>query len=67
MGATSVLLVDDGGVGDDYAHLVTIDPKVATKFDMLEESEFWSEYADEGESEDDDTAIDEANGTSGRG
>lgn len=32
-----------GGVGDDYAWLVTADPEVAKKFDMVEESEFWDE------------------------
>ena len=32
-----------GGVGDDYAHLVTTDPEVAKKYDMVEESEFWGD------------------------
>ena len=35
-----VTLQDDGGVGNDYAHLVTADPAVAKKSDMVEESEF---------------------------
>ena len=42
-----VVLEDGGGVGDDYAHLVTTDPEIAKKYDMIEESEFW----DEGEEE----------------
>jgi hypothetical protein len=32
-----------GGVGDDYAHLVTTDPNVAKKYDMVDESEFWGD------------------------
>lgn len=38
-----VVLEDDGRVGDDYALLVTTDPTVARKYDMVEESEFWGE------------------------
>ena len=50
-----VTLDPDGGTGDDYAHLVTTDPEVAKKYDMLEESEYWGddeeadEVADDGE------------------
>lgn len=36
-----VFLEDDGGVGDDYARLVTTDPKVAEKYGLVDESEYW--------------------------
>lgn len=36
-----VVLENDGGITDDYAHLVTTDPDVAKKYDMIEESEYW--------------------------
>lgn len=36
-----VVLDDDGGVADDYARLVTTDPKVAEKYGLVEESEYW--------------------------
>jgi hypothetical protein len=36
-----VVLEDDGGIGDDYAHFVTTDPKVAEKYGMVDESEYW--------------------------
>lgn len=48
-----VVLEDDGGIADDYGHLVTTDPEVAKKYDMMEESEFWG---DEGESPEDEGA-----------
>jgi len=35
--------LEAGGIGDDYAHLTTTDPETAKKYDMVEESEFWSE------------------------
>jgi hypothetical protein len=38
-----VTLDSDQGTEDDYAHLVTTDPEVAKKYDMLEESEYWSD------------------------
>jgi hypothetical protein len=38
-----VWLEDDGGIGDDLAHLVTTDPEIAKKYDMIDESEFWGE------------------------
>jgi len=45
-----VFLDDDGGVGDDYAHLVTTDPKVAEKYGLVDESKYWGiEDEDEGE------------------
>ena len=36
-------------MGDDYARLVTTDPDVAKKYDMVEESEFWDGDLDESE------------------
>jgi hypothetical protein len=51
-----VFLEDDGGVGDDYAHLVTTDPKVAEKYGLVEESEYWGlDEDDEGETAEDET------------
>ena len=41
-----VMLETDGGVEDDYAHLVTTDPEVARKYDMVEESELWGDDLD---------------------
>jgi hypothetical protein len=38
-----VVLESPGGTADDYAYLVTTDPKVAEKYDMHDESEFWGE------------------------
>ena len=35
-----------GGIGDDDARLVTTDPEVAKKYDMVEESEFWGHEDD---------------------
>jgi Uncharacterised nucleotidyltransferase len=35
--------LNDSSVSDDYALLVTTDPDVARKYDMVEESEFWAE------------------------
>jgi hypothetical protein len=48
-----VTLEADGGTDDDYARLVTTDPEVAKKYDMVEESEFWSDDEDEGGVNDD--------------
>ncbi len=48
-----VVLEDNGGAGDDYALLVTTDPKVAEKYGLVEESEYWDR--DEG---DDDQPLD---------
>ena len=36
-----VVLDEDSGVGDDYAHLVTTDAKVAEKYGLVNESEYW--------------------------
>jgi Uncharacterised nucleotidyltransferase len=36
-----VILEDDGGVGDDYARLVTTDPKVAEKYGLVDETDYW--------------------------
>ena len=57
-----VVLEDDGGVVDDYAHLVTTDPEAAKKYDMIEESEFWGEDEDK----EDKPAKDQSRDTSGR-
>jgi hypothetical protein len=51
-----VTLEDDGGTEEDYVHLFTTDPEVAKKYDMIEESEFWGDDEDEGDSEDDPAA-----------
>ncbi|MEX0675496.1 MAG: hypothetical protein WD063_00375 [Pirellulales bacterium] len=37
------VVLEPAGVDDDYAHLVTTDPEVAKKYDMVEESEFWGQ------------------------
>ena len=50
-----VALEDDGSSGDDHARLVTTDPEVAKKYDMIDESEFW----DEDEIEDDEPTVDQ--------
>lgn len=42
-----VVLEDDSGITDDYAHLVTTDPDVAKKYDMIEESEYWGRDEEE--------------------
>ncbi len=49
-----VTLEPGGGTADDYAHLVTTDPEVAKKYDMIEESEFWSDEPDEDDASDTD-------------
>ena len=51
MRADGVVLDPQGGTGDDYARLVTSDPNVARKYDMHDETEFWSKGPDEDESE----------------
>jgi hypothetical protein len=43
MRADGVTLDPEGGTADDYAHLVTLDPEIAKKYGMHEESEFWGE------------------------
>jgi hypothetical protein len=47
-----VVLDDTGGLGDDYAHLVTTDAKVAEKYGLVDESEYWG-IDDEGEEPED--------------
>jgi len=47
MRRNGVLLDSDSDVPGDYALLVTTDPDVARKYDMVEESEFWAEGDDE--------------------
>lgn len=49
-----VFLEDDGGVGDDHAHLVTTNPKIAEKYGLVDEFEYW------GDDEESDGAEDEA-------
>ena len=39
--------VESDGVADDYVRLVTTDPDVAKKYDMVEESEFWGEHEEQ--------------------
>ncbi len=52
-----VFLEDDSGVGDDYARLVTTDPKVAEKYGLVDESEYWGlGEEDEGEAAEDQGA-----------
>jgi len=53
MRKAGVTLEDNGGVGDDYATLVTTDPEVAKKFRMEEERE----YLDEEDEETSDAAV----------
>ena len=36
-----VVLDDDGGVSDDHARLVSMDPSVAAKYGLVDESEYW--------------------------
>lgn len=38
-----VSLENNRGTGDDYAHLVTMDPEIAKKHDMVEESDLWDD------------------------
>jgi hypothetical protein len=47
MREAGVTLEDNGGVGDDYATLVTTDPEVAKKFGMEEGREYLDEEDDE--------------------
>jgi len=47
-----VVLDDNGAVGDDYAHLVTMDAKVAEKYGLVDETEYWG-VDDEDEAPDD--------------
>jgi hypothetical protein len=43
-----VFLDDGGGVSDDYARLVTTDPKVAEKYGLVDESEYWGVDEEDG-------------------
>jgi len=55
-----VLLDDNGGVGDNYARLVTMDPQVAEKYGLVEESEYWEgDEEAEGEKRSDHPASDD--------
>ncbi len=53
-----VSLEDDGSIGDDTALLVTTDPKIAEKYGLVDEFEYWGreEGAQGGESEGADLA-----------
>ena len=35
--------LEAGGIDDDYARLTTTDPEIAKKYEMVEESEYWSD------------------------
>lgn len=52
-----VILDEAGGTGDDYAHLVTMDSKVAEKYGLVDESEYWG---DDEEREDEPKGSDES-------
>jgi len=46
-----------GGAADDYAHLVTMDPKIAERYGMVDESEYWGvDEEHDGEGSDDNPA-----------
>jgi hypothetical protein len=47
-----VVLDDDGGAADDYARLVTTDPKIAEKYGLVDEDEYW----DTGENDEEEPA-----------
>lgn len=47
MRADGVVLDPKRGTGDDYALLVTSDPKIAEKYGMEDESELWADDGDE--------------------
>ncbi len=36
-----VVLEGDDGIGDDSARLVTMDSKIAEKYGLIDESEYW--------------------------
>ena len=44
-----VVLDANDGVGDDYAHLVTTDAKVAEKYGLIDESDYWGIEQDDAE------------------
>jgi hypothetical protein len=51
-----VTLEDRSSVGDDHAQLVTTDPNIAKKYDMVDEFEYWDQdeedlFGDEGQNE----------------
>ena len=48
-----IVLDDNGSVGDDYAQLVTTDPKIAEKYGFVEESEYWDEGPDDTDAQSD--------------
>lgn len=56
MRADGVTLDPEGGTGGDYAYLITTDPKVAKKYGMEDESEYWSDEDEFEASEGEDSA-----------
>ncbi len=38
-----IVLDPDGGTADDYAQLITTDPKIAEKYGFIDEAEYWGE------------------------
>ena len=57
-----IVLEDKGRVREDDVHLVTTDPKVAEKYGMIDESEYW-----ETDAEDDDAAAGSGTANAGPG
>lgn len=57
MRSDGVVLDDDGGTGDDYAHLVTMVPKVAEKYGLVDESEYWGVDQDDEDEEVNDNPV----------
>ena len=57
-----VVLEDNGGVGDDYAHLLATDPKVAEKYGLVDESEYWELDEEDEDDEDEPTGADPLEG-----
>jgi hypothetical protein len=52
-----VVLDDSSRIGEDYARLVTTDPKVAEKYGMVEELEYWGIDDEDDEPEDESTGV----------
>ena len=48
-----VVLDNNGSLDDDYAQLVTTDPKIAEKYGFVEESEYWDEGPDDTDAQSD--------------
>ncbi len=52
-----VVLDEDGGIGDDYARLVTTDPKIAEKYGLVDEAEFWGTVDEDDERPEDEPTV----------